>query len=106
MSIDVLTPLADGSIACQHVEETPVRVIFRVWRQKPQNVIALFPDEDFDGRGHCSSYEHIGQHGAADFFGVLRPSRLPTPEEYAPLQRELEQIGYRLIIRKRHTPTR
>lgn len=77
-------------------EETAV--IFRVWPQREGgDVIALMPYEPAtsDGR-YITSYQHIGQHGAADYFGVMRDTRPATPEQFAPLKRELEQIGYRV----------
>jgi hypothetical protein len=44
---------------------------------------------------------HVGQHGAADYHGVIQhtiPARRP---EYAVLARELRRIGYRLKPIKR-----
>jgi hypothetical protein len=73
-------------------------VIFRVWR-KEGTVIALFPD--IDGDGHCSSYEHVGQHSPADYKLVVSKTRLATPEEYADLLKELDQVGYNLDVRQR-----
>lgn len=69
-------------------------VIFRVWRQQPRSVFALFPAEpsDYDGLS-CSSYEHIGQHGAADYTGCMARSRPATPREYRDLMAELRSYG-------------
>jgi hypothetical protein len=82
--------------------EDPVVVVFRTWRAHPRTVIALFPQIDA-GRGMCSSYEHMGQHGGADYAGVIARTRRAEPDEYAALKRELEAapFGYRLIVRKR-----
>lgn len=81
------------------------RVIFRVWRTKQlldATVIALFPDIPFDREGHVTSYEHVGQHGGADYAHVIRATRPANQSEYAALKRELEdQIGYRLKVVKR-----
>lgn len=80
------------------------KVVFRVWNDDVFGVIALFPQMAGDGRGlMCSSYEHAGQHGAADTHIVVRRTRLATPKEYRPLTKELKQLGYRLDIRKRCT---
>lgn len=49
------------------------------------------------------SYEHVGQHGAADPSGVMRRTVAATPEEYSELKNELEQIGYSLRVRKKLT---
>lgn len=83
-------------------------VIFRVWtgvnkfgtRPEPQ-VIALFPAVD-EGNGYCSSYEHVGQHGGADYRNVMRGTRAATAAEFTPLMRELQGIGYKLDVRKRY----
>lgn len=80
--------------------ENITKVVFRVWPN--QNVIALFPYEPFDRIGlFCDSYEHIGQHGAADYLGVLSATRPATKDEYADLYAELESIGYVLDVIKR-----
>lgn len=80
----------------------PVKVIFRTFHSGGE-VIALFPEVPVDNQyGHCVSYAHVGQHGAAsvDLSGYTRPS---TPEEIAPLLRELEAIGYKVEVRKART---
>lgn len=88
-------------------------VLFRVWTaefpgtRKPgtgdlYNVIALFPANAEYRPGSVSSYMHIGQHGAADLYGIIWKSRPATPEEYAPLKRELERnYGYNLKVYQR-----
>jgi hypothetical protein len=77
-------------------------VIFRKWkRSEGGGILALFPEVD-DTLGHCSSYEHVGQHGGADYNGCIARTKAATPEEYWPLKLELEQIGYRLKIRRRY----
>lgn len=73
------------------------QVIFMMWRANPKTCLALFPYIDA-GRGLCESYEHIGQHGGADYIGCLTLTRPATPEEYADLKSELETIGYNLQI--------
>jgi len=79
-------------------------VVFRVWMWGCQKgeVIALFPLLFSDGAGRfCESYMHVGQHHGADYDGVIAETRAATYEEYEGLARELEQIGYKLYIRKR-----
>lgn len=71
------------------------KVIFRTFR-KGGDTLAMFPEIPADAMGDfCQSYQHVGQHGAASpsLPGVTRPA---TPEETAPLRRELEAIGYAL----------
>ncbi len=75
-------------------------VIFRYWQK---SIIALFPTIEADPHGNCLSYQHIGQHGAADYTGIVTNSRPATKDEYTPLLAELQSIGYAdLSIRKRH----
>lgn len=67
-------------------------VIFRKWKQDG-SIIALFPTIAFDRDYHCLSYEHIGQHGAADT--DLSAYTVPATEsEYKSLLSELKAIGY------------
>lgn len=78
------------------------KVVFRVWK-KQGTVLALFPEQPDDVLGkYCSSYEHIGQHGGADYVHCIQATRPATPEEYADLKAELESIGYNLKIVKRY----
>ena len=74
-------------------------VVFRVWR-KGGDVLALFPLED-GGRGLCMSYQHVGQHGAADYGLCIGRTRPATPAEYSDLAAELREIGYELRIVRR-----
>lgn len=74
------------------------RVVFRRWKEG--GVIALFPDQP-EGRGLVNSYEHVGQHGAADYHGVVRDTKPAKPAEYRGLLRELKNIGYTPCVRRR-----
>lgn len=80
-------------------EITPV--VFRRWRDT-KSVFALFPTLPSDYEGfYCDSYEHIGQHGGADYIGCVHASKPVSLDEAADLKRELERIGYRLNVIKR-----
>jgi hypothetical protein len=85
-------------------DAAPERVIFRRWfrQQDGHGVIALFPDMG-EPRGMVNSFEHIGQHGAADLGMVIARTRPASPDEYAELKRELERqpYGYRLAVIQR-----
>lgn len=84
------------------------KVIFRIWpKSKGGDVIALFPQHAATAGKpeHCLSYQHIGQHGGADLFGLTCDLRLATPEEYADLKSELESLGYSLRVCKRTNET-
>ena len=75
-------------------------VIFRKWHNG--EIIALFPYEPGTmDPWTCQSYEHIGQHGAASVSLTSAYTRTTKPEEYVELKRELERIGYNLIVLKR-----
>ena len=73
------------------------KVVFRVWGKGHGHtrgaVIALFPEEEA-GRGHCNSYEHVGQHGSAEPVGLIQRTKPAKPAEYADLMAELKNIGY------------
>lgn len=80
------------------------RVVFRRWKEG--DVIALFPDQP-EGRGLVNyyiardTYQHVGQHGAADYHGVVRDTKPAKPAEYRDLLRELKGVGYTPCVRKR-----
>ena len=77
---------------------TNIDVMFRMWEGE---VIALFPHEVHNMTGDVVSYMHVGQHGSADYKGIVRNSRLATPTESLPLLRELQSIGYHVSIVRR-----
>lgn len=76
------------------------RVVFRKWYRKVDgnSVIALFPDNKHNA-WMIQSYEHEGQHGAADYTGVMRRTKPATQEEYAALKRELESPPFDYVLR-------
>jgi hypothetical protein len=61
------------------------------------DTIALFPEMpgDMDPET-CLSYQHSGQHGSANYHGVMKDTRKSTQAEKQPLIDELESIGYEL----------
>lgn len=81
-------------------------VIFRVWREHGRDceVFALFPAiPAYDH--YVTSYQHIGQHCAADYHACMEHSRPAQPEEYADLWKELAAIGYEMRVASRRSPT-
>lgn len=74
-------------------------VIFR--KYKDGDIIALFPclkETDYC----CTCYQHIGQHGVADFIIVRTMTKPATPEEYSDLFEELtHHFGYNLKVQKK-----
>lgn len=86
-------------------ENEPVVVIFRKWRDNG-DILALFPEIPARERGYeCDSYEHVGQHGAANCQECIRGTRPALPHEYANLKTELEgaPYHYNLVVRQRAT---
>lgn len=89
--------------------EQTTDVVFRMVRgaypgAQPE-CLAMFPGLPGTRDPHtCSSYAHVGQHGSAQASGHGWP--LATPEQYAPLLRELEGAPYRYRLRvlKRAAP--
>jgi hypothetical protein len=87
--------------------EKPItKVVFRKWGPaKGGDILALFPEIPADIHGHhCQSYQHIGQHGGADYSLCIGKTAPAAPGEYANLKEELESIGYRLEVVARITP--
>jgi hypothetical protein len=78
------------------------KTVFRVFRSGG-DVLALFPEiPDSVGKpAECMSYQHIGQHGAADYQHCISMTRPALPVEYAELLAELGQIGYRVEVVQR-----
>ena len=69
------------------------KVVFRKFN-KGGDIIAMFPQIPATRDGYlCESYQHIGQHGAADPM-IVHDTTLAKPSEYASLLRELKSIGY------------
>lgn len=79
------------------------KVVFRKW--KNGDIIALFPDEPWSRSDYSTtSYMHVGQHGAADYVGVIEATRPAREEEFRDLLAELKAIGYtelRIVQRAR-----
>lgn len=77
-------------------------VILRVWRNRPNDVFALFPTIPATDSGYeCQSYQHLGGHAAADYSLCIHNSRPARPKEAADLLRELRHIGYRPKVIRR-----
>lgn len=82
-------------------KEQITAVVFR--KYKDGDVIALFPYdiETLDGEVGC--YMHVGQHGSADYHGVIAVTKPASEVEYADLKRELESNPYQYkfkVLRK------
>ena len=72
------------------------KVVFRRWKDC-KTIIALFPELPADVFGEfCDAYEHVGQHGGADYRGVIRATTPVELVEATDLAEELERIGYNL----------
>jgi hypothetical protein len=86
-------------------EEKSIEVIFRKMKNNQYGkggIIALFPYQVENNKGHVLSYEHQGQHSSANYNHIVQNSRLATPEEYQNLKRELtNDVGYKLLVVKK-----
>jgi hypothetical protein len=81
-------------------KEPRTKVVFRKWPDG--NIIALFPQIASDVFGYsCQSYEHVGQHGGADYSGVVQRTTPAKPHEFSDLKQELERRGYDLWVVER-----
>lgn len=75
-----------------------VKVVFK-YHAKNKDLFAFFP-EFKDRNGYFASYAHVGQHSDCCIL-YAKEARNAKPHEYEELKKELEQIGYNLIIKKR-----
>jgi hypothetical protein len=91
----------------QDTEETIV--IFRkykkrhtVYKSTPE-ILALFPEIIGDpNKLTCMCYQHVGQHGDADYGYCINELTVPAkPEEYSDLKEELESLGYKLKVMRK-----
>ena len=69
------------------------KVVFRKFEDG--EVIAIFPDLEWDLNGNITSYMKIGQHGGCDP-ELIDELDKASEAEYKPLATELEAIGYKL----------
>jgi hypothetical protein len=74
------------------------KMIFRTYLNGG-DVVALMPEVPHDRNGYyCVSYQRVGQHGAAST-GIVEAHTTPaTPDERAPLMRELTKMGYAVTV--------
>lgn len=87
-------PFKDAPLAPTAIK-TRVLFVYPRYPDGTREVLALFPDMEWS-TSFIASYAHIGQHsGACPSF--LKRKRA-TAEQYAPLAKELERIGYNLTI--------
>ncbi len=93
------TLTASAKHNCLHGE---TKVVFRKWPNG--DISALFPEVPADTEGNlCASYEHVGQHGGANYYHCISSTKPARPSEYAALKAELEKIGYCLTAAIRST---
>ena len=82
------------------VSEWTTVVVFRRWKHCDE-IIALFPAVPANNSGTlCQSYEHVGQHGGANYGHCIGLTWPASEKELRPLALELERIGYLLRIVK------
>lgn len=85
------------------MDKHKTKVIFRKWKTKAfkGTIDAVFPYEQFSATCDCTCYSHIGQHSGGNYNYIYQKTVPATPEEYTPLIKELETIGYNLKVMKR-----
>lgn len=92
---------ADGTIVDEpltEIDEEVTPVVFRKWlKSEGGGILALFPTQE-EHNYLIGSYEHIGQHGSADYHLCMQRTTPTKPEEYADLKAELEGLGYKLKV--------
>lgn len=70
------------------------KVVFRKF-DEDGSIIALFSEQRWsEYQRTINSYQHVGQHGAADYDHCITHSRPASEDEYMPLLVELISIGY------------
>ena len=71
-----------------------IPVCFRAYRDNGE-IIAIFPTMPESYNAYmCRTYEHFGQHGAADPLHMVEITTPAQEEQYTDLHRELISIGY------------
>lgn len=81
-------------------DKAAIKVLFRyvTYPNGVEEILALFPEIQWDNNGNVASYAHIGQHSGADMDYILSISRNAEYGEYKDLKAELEGLGYKLNI--------
>lgn len=79
------------------------KVIFRKYPNG--DIIALLPElaGDNNWSDTCMSYMHVGQHGVANYSGVMKTTLPASTEEAEDLHKELTLLWYNLRSMKRQT---
>lgn len=75
-------------------------VQFYIDKDEPEQVFAFFPHDEWSRNGRevfYTSYSHIGQHSGCSK-AYVKECQKATPEQYAALKKELEGIGYEVIV--------
>ena len=80
------------------LSEDQTRVIFK--KEKGSTDVIAFLLDVPSNWGNVVCYAHVGQHSEASL-GYARECKPAAPAEYADLKRELEVIGYSLVIRRK-----
>lgn len=69
-------------------------VVFRKWKESG-SLIALFPGIPATiNAQYCETFEHVGQHSAGDYYGLIDQTYPANPDEFEELKKELESAPY------------
>lgn len=72
-----------------------------LFRKDAGGIFAVMPYEIAKYDGSVTTYQHVGQHSAAEYFTCIAKSKPATPAEYSDLKQELEGLGYNIKVIKR-----
>lgn len=91
--------MEDGSIFLYERRlKTKVKFLIERWDSPNPDVFAYFPDEEYnDNPDLRCCYSHVGQHSACHWEYAME-CVAATEEQYLPLKKELESIGYELEV--------
>lgn len=75
----------------------PTPIIVQFYVEIDGSILAYFPLTPYNKGKMRSCYSHVGQHSGChpDYISDCRTA---TPDEYAQLKKELESIGYKVIV--------
>jgi hypothetical protein len=89
----------------EEIEEPKTKVIFRKDKDGSE-ITAIFPELTENSWNYCACYAHLGQHGTCSHDWYRTKTIPATPDEYADLKAELEELGYVLDVRVTWVPNR
>lgn len=93
-------------VRCGQGRDREILAFFRATKEPTETVWHKTEPRPSRAHEHCAAlltecYAHIGQHGEADL-RILRNGRRATPDEYAPLLKELQDcVRYNVKVHQK-----